>query len=317
MLQCGGSDLEEGNANYAAGQFTKAVNNYKAFKKDNPENKEIDARITLAYFSKGKQLYDKTHKIEPFSGNFEKGQEYLPQEWPTLELQNQYSDLLYELALAYNTVKPENSVQEEEFFNNTLEYLDQALMFNPDNNKANDKLAEIREANFQNMFDKGMKKLKEAQKSKNADALYISAEWYFNKAVEFSGGNEEAEKYLNKARKGSIVSLGTRTPLDFCVPSYQILKDVLYISFAVINNSDKDISLDLNSLVLTTTAGEEVKADQKKTAELEAAITNKLNLAPFKFEQGAIAFPLKKGAKLAKLSYKISDKLSIVKYFPL
>ncbi len=319
MLQCSGSDLEEGNLSYKDGKFTQAINKYKAFKKDNPDNKEIDARITLAYFSKGKQLFDKTKKIAPFSGNFEKGEAYLPEEWPSPELEMQYSDLLYEFAVAYHIVKPENSVQKDEYFDNTLKYLDLALMYNPENKKADDKLNEIKQANFQQMLNKGIAKFKEAKKSKNSD-LYVSAEWYLNKAVEFSGSNEEAEKYLNDTRKKTINILSYRTPLNFCVTSYQIKKDNCFIALAVQNFTDEKIGFDLNSLVLTSTDGEEIKADLKKTAKMlvaKAAMREVTDLQPQKLSEGQIIYTVKPGTKLASLSYKVNDKVTIAKHFPI
>lgn len=316
LLQCGGSDLEEGNANFADGKFTQAINNYKAFKKDNPDNKEIDARITLAFFNKGKQLYDKSKNIASFSGNFEKGQEYLPEDWPSQDLQNQYSDLLYELANAYYTTNPENSVQKEEYFNNSLEYLDQALSFNPENTKADDKLKEIQHANFQKMFDSGMAKFKEAKKTKNSD-LYISAEWYFKKAVEFSGGNAEAEKYLNDTRKQTINILSYRVPLNFCVTGYQVKNGTCFIALAIQNFSDANIAFNLNSLILKTTDGDEVKPDIKKTIELEAGMKDKSDLAPHKLVEGQLSYTVKSGAKLAELAYHHSEKTIVTRYFPL
>ncbi len=128
LLQCGGSKLEEGDQLYAEGNFSHALNNYLSYKRDNPQDKSVNPRIALSYMNRGKELYEKKHNIESFSGNFEKATKFLGDGFTQADHKLQYSQLLYDLAYAYKKARPQNEIQKEQYFNNTLDYLSLALI---------------------------------------------------------------------------------------------------------------------------------------------------------------------------------------------
>ena len=166
IFQCGGSKLEEGNQQYKNGDYMQALNSYLAYKKSNPDDKSVDAKIALAYMNRGLELYNKTKNLDSFSGNFEKAQQFLENGFSAPENKIEYSDILFALATAYKKSNPQNEIQKEQYFNNTLDYLSQALDNNPDNFKADSLLSQIYQENFQKMFDKGLQFFNRAQKEK-------------------------------------------------------------------------------------------------------------------------------------------------------
>lgn len=316
LIQCGGSKLEEGDANYTKGNYTQAINNYLAYKKSNPENKEINSKIALAYFKKGKKLFNRSKNIDSFSGNYEKAQKYLDESDLSADQKVEYSDLLYEFATAYYNTKPKNEIQKEQFFNNTLDYLSASLEQNPQNSKADSMLNHIYMENFQKMFDEGVKFYTRAKKESNNPDLYISAENYFTKAVKYNSESEEAKKYLNDTHKKTLGILQNIHPLSFCVPNYKIEKNACFIAIAIKNFSMDPITFDLNSLILNTVDGQKINADLKKTVELKKALQEKTELKPRALVDGQIIYTIAPGTKLESISYSQDGQVLVTKYFP-
>jgi tetratricopeptide (TPR) repeat protein len=316
LLQCGGSKLEEGDLQYSQGKYTPALNNYMSYKKDNPQDKSVNPKIALSFMNRGKELYAKTRNIETFSGNFKKADQFLEEGFTLPEHKNQYSELLYELALAFKKAKPQNEVQKEQYFNNTLANLNLAMEINENNQKADSLIAMIYQENFKKMYDKGLKFYNRAKKERNNADLYLSAESYFVKAAKFNSSNEDAEKYLSNTREQTIKILQSNYPFSFCVPNYQQKKNIVFIDFSVQNFSTETIVFDLDKLELTSDNGEVFKVDLKKTAELENAFIDQTKLEPRKRVDGQIVFALAPNTVIQSLDYNYNEETVINKYFP-
>jgi hypothetical protein len=314
LIQCGGSQLEEGDTYYASGDFTRAVNSYLAYKKANPQAKDINSKICLAYFNKGKDLFRRSRNIESYSGNFTKAQEYLDDTF-TPEQKAEYSRLLYDFAIAYRKTKADNDIKQEEYFNNTLDYLQSAIDMDPENTTADSMLSAIYLENFQQMFDKGVKSYNKAKKEKNNVDSYLKAERYFKKAVQFNSSSEEAAQYLSNTRKETIGILESIEPLSFCVTGYKMDKNSCFIALAAKNYSNDVIAVDLNAITLNTEQGDVINVDMKKTAELEKALAQNTQIKPFELIEGQLVYTLQPNTKLQYIAYNIDDK-SVRKYFP-
>ena len=171
-------------------------------KKATPENPAIQEKLALAYMLKGKDLHKKTNNIAAFTGNFSKGEEFIPAE-PTPEFQVEYSNLLFDLATAYQNTRPENDVQKEDFMNKTIAFLETAIGYNPDHAEAEGLLNQIKSDNFSAILEKGKKLFSQAKKEDNKD-LYFTAEYYFKKANNFDPENKEALELLSSTRKKTL-----------------------------------------------------------------------------------------------------------------
>jgi hypothetical protein len=316
LIQCGGSKLEEGDAFVADGKYTQGINSYLAYKKSNPDATGIDNKIALASFNKGKDLYNRSRNIQSFAGNYDKSQEYIDENTMTGEQKGEYSSLLYDLAIAYRSTRPNNDIEEEQYFNNTLNYLQLAVDYNPQNTTADSMISYIYMENFQEMFDKGVKAYNQAKKVRNNIDLYLSAEYYFEKAVQFNSSHEEAAKYLSNTRKETLGILENIQPFSFCVPTYKIDKNKCYIAVAAKNYSNDPIAMDIKSLTLNTTDGKVIPVDLKKTAELEKALNEKTEIKPYDLIEGQVVYALEPGTDLEYIAYSVDDNRTVKKYFP-
>jgi tetratricopeptide (TPR) repeat protein len=316
LVQCSGSKLEEGDDLYNQGNYSQAINSYLEYKKSNPDDKSVNPKIALSYMHKGNQLYKKTRNIETFNGNFKRAQDILETGFTVPQHKKEYSDLLYELAVAYKKTPSENTLQKEQYFDYTLDYLSLALDYNPDNKKADSLISKIYQDNFQQMFDKGVQFYDRAQKEKNNPDLYLSAESYLSKAVAFSFGDEQAEKYLSKTRQKTLGILKSHHPISFCVPAYKIDKGIVFIDLTAQNFSNEPINFELSKLKLTSFDGEVFDIDLQKTKALEKAIVDKTVIAPRKRIDGQLIFSIKPNVRLETISYQVDDKNSVIKYFP-
>ena len=317
IFQCGGSKLQEGDEQYASGQYTQAINSYLVYKKENPQATDVSSKIALAYFNKGKQLYDRSRNIDAFAGNYEKAQDYIDDSF-TAEQKKEYSSLLYDLAIAYRKTRPNNDIQEEQYFNNTLDYLGMAIENDPQNMTADSMLNKIYVENFQKMFDKGVSYFNRAKKQKNNYDLYLNAEYYFKKAVRFDSSNEEAQKYLSDTRKETLGILENVQPLSFCVTGYKIdnNKNTCYIAVAAKNYSNDPMTIDLNALTLNAADGKVFNVDMKKTAELEKALKENTEIKAYDIVEGQLVYNLEPDTKLEYMAYSYDDQKSVKKYFP-
>lgn len=316
LFQCGGSKLEEGDANFSKGEYTQALNNYLAYKKANPDDKSVNPKIALAYMNHGKELFAKTKNIDAFSGNFEKAQKFLDNGFSLPEHQKSYSQLLFNLASAYNQAKPQNEIQKEQFFNNTLDYLNMALDIDADNYKADSLLSQIYQENFQKMFDKGQEFYTRAQKEKNNPDLFLSAEKYLVKAVKFNPGNEEAQDYLSKTRKQTLGILKSNFPFSFCIPNYKQTKTTLFVDLTGQNFSNEKFVFTFANLELKSSKGNIYQINPAKTAELKVALQDGQVIEPRKRIDGQLIFDVEPDVKLEAIIYNISPTEQVIKYFP-
>ncbi|MCB0283868.1 MAG: DUF4352 domain-containing protein [Calditrichae bacterium] len=316
LIQCGGSKLEEGDANFNKGEYTQALNNYLAYKKANPDDRSVNPKIALAYMNHGKELFAKTKNIDTFSGNFEKAEKFLDNGFTLPEHQKAYSELLFALASAYKQAKPQNEIQKEQYFNNTLDYLNLALDNDADNYKADSLLSQIYQENFQKMFDNGMEFYKRAQKEKNNPDLFLSAEKYLTKAVKFNPGNKEAEDYLSKTRKQTLGILKSNFPFSFCIPDFKQTKNTLFVDLTGQNFSNEKFTFSFDNLELKSLKGNIYKVNPAKTAELKVALQDGQIIEPRKRIDGQLIFDIDPDVKIEAIIYNISPSEHVIKYFP-
>lgn len=316
IIQCGGSQLEEGDVSYSKGQYTQALNNYLAYKKSNPDDKGVNAKIALAYMNRGRELYANRKNIDAFAGNFKKARNFLENGFTLPEHKKEYSTILYDLAVAYNSTQPQNEIQKEQYFNNTLDYLAMSLDNNPDNYKADSLLSQIYQENFQKMFDKGVQFYERARKEKNNPDLYLSAEKYLSKAVEFNPANDKVKQYLSKTRKETLGILTSNYPFSFCIPNYKQAKNTLFVDLTGQNFSNEPFTFEFDKLELKSLKGEIFKVNPEKTAELKVALKDKSTIQPRKRIDGQLIFDIQPGIDLESIVYNISATERISKYFP-
>ncbi|HHM01874.1 MAG TPA: DUF4352 domain-containing protein [Caldithrix abyssi] len=315
LYACGGSEMEQGDKSYAEANYTLAINHYLKFKKDHPDDPKIKSKLALAYFQKGKELYTKTKNIKSFAGNYAKAESYVESPGEDPNFNKAFSSLLYELAIAYQNARPENEVQKEQYFNNTLDYLNLALEFDGDNEQAETALQKIYDENFEAMFNKGVDFYKRARREKNND-LYLSAEYYLSRADHFNPGDPKTEEYLSKVRKQTLSILKNSGPVSFCVVGYKKDKGYFLTDITASNFTSATMEIDPNNFQLELDDGSLINMDGKKTADFDKALTTKTALEPRKLLDGVLAFKVPAKTKVLAMIYTNEDGREVRKYFP-
>lgn len=314
-IRCGGNPEQEGDQAYALGKYNQALTYFLEVKKSNPDNPSINEKIALTYMQRGYQLYQKTKKVEPFSGNFEKGENFIPETETSEAFDLEYSNLLHKLGTAYHVVKPANAIQKEQYFSKTLDLLDLALTYNPDNQTAESTLVQIRADNFKETFEKGLTFFKQAKSEKNPD-LFLSAEHYLNRAVAFDPENKDARKKLTDARKKTLSILDMDSDLPMAIADKQYSDGHLLIAFTAVNNTGDALDFDPAKLSLSADGDQLIGLDMPYTEKFDDGLIKKTNMAARKQLDGTLAFAIAKNKKIISLNYEMPSGKIIKKYLP-
>ena len=313
LLRCGGNPEAEGDQSFANGKYAQAISYYLEVKKNKPNNPRLDEKIALSYMNKGLELYQRRHNIQAFAGNFEKGQDFIPEETSDT-FNKQYSVLLHKLAHAYYTTKPANEIQKEQYFARTLELLDDALTFDENNSAAEKELADIKSSNFEQTFKRGQHFYQQAKREKNPD-LYLTAEHYLKRAVDFAPENAEARKILQKVRKKTIAILNMDSDFPIAVPDKKYQKGYWMIAFTAMNNGSEAITFDPQKVTLIDANDQAYQPDGEFTSKMDDGLVKAVSLQPRKQLDGNLAFKTNKAVKLKAIQYDLGDEGMVIKYF--
>ncbi|HGY55725.1 MAG TPA: hypothetical protein ENK44_08495 [Caldithrix abyssi] len=314
--RCGGNPEADGDEAFKQGDYKHAIGFYLQVKKTQPQNSRIDEKIALSYMQYGKKLYDKRRNLKAFVGNFEKGEGFLPEGEHSPEFNKDYSNLLYYLAKAYYETEPANEIQREQYFSKTLDYLDQALLIDMENQAADSLLSSIKQEHFQKMFEKGLGFYKQARKDRNNGDLFLSAEHYLARAVSFNPDHEEAQKYLKKTRKETLSILDYDKPFALAVAATTYKGKTFLIDFTGVNNTGADFTFDPQKLVIIDEGENEYTFDKSLTEKYKNGLTEAVTLKARKRVDGVLVYPLSKKTKLLRLEYEMPDGYVVKKYFP-
>jgi hypothetical protein len=315
IFSCGSDPVADGDRAYSEGSYGPALNYYMQAKKEQPENSLIDEKIALTYMKRGHKLFQRTKNIDSFSGNFEKGERFIPDDI-TPEFEAQYSDMLFHFANAYHQTKPLNEIQKEQYFTKTLDNLEKALAYDENNTAADSLLASIKQQNFQRMFDKGVDFLKQAKKERTNEELYMTAERYLKRAVFFNPESEEAAKQLKDTREKTIRILDTDQVFPFAIAGIKRSGNFLLFDITGLNNSGDVLQFDPEKLTLKDVEGNTHVIDSEETSKYESGLTEKVSLNARERVEGIAAFAIDRSVKADYLNYQIDEYLASKKYLP-
>jgi hypothetical protein len=315
-IQCGSDPAAEGEKAFQAANYNLAIKHFVEARKQNPaEKKKYEEKIALAYMFRGKNLYSKSKNVKSFSGNFEKALDYMTSE-SSESFKKEYSQILYELAVAYMVTRPENEIQKEENLNKTLGYLEDAIVNDESNAKADSLLEKIKVDNFQKMLNRGKDFYSRAGKKGNSD-YYITAEYYFQRAAYFDLHNKEAKTMLAKTRAKTLSILDNREDFAMAVADMSKQGGNLILDLTIKNYSTTPVSLDLKNFELTDANGKVYPLNQKMMDEtFKAKSLQNQKLGELKFVDGIIVFSVPTKTKIEYLGYRLNEDETVKKYFP-
>jgi len=315
LFSCGGNPLENGNKAYADGKYKEAIGFYKEAQKSAPEDVLLKEKIALSYMHQGHELYKRRKNIKAFEGNYNKALGLLEDDINTPELKKDYSNLLYELAKAYNTTKPSNAIQKKQYLNKILEYLEVAIEFDESNQEANDLLTQVKADNFQGMFDKGVGYYKNAKKNKVGDD-YLLAEFYLAKAVSFNQEDKEAAKYLKLTRKKTLSIPDFDTVFPLAIAGIQQKGKFTTVDFTIFNNTNETATIKAENFTLIDKDGNSYTFNSEQTDKFEGGLTKPVEVKSTKRLDAILSFPAAKSIHLDYIAYEDEKGNEIKKYLP-
>jgi tetratricopeptide (TPR) repeat protein len=316
LFRCGGDPITNGDKAFQDGKYNEALKFYSDAQKEKPDDQSLKEKIALTYAKKGESLYNRSKNLNSFVGNMEKAGNFITDENQSETFKKEYSKVLFTLAEAYHKSKAENPIQEEQFFTKTLDYLDQALLYDYENEKADSLMASIRKTNFQKMFEKGVQFFKQAQKEKNNGDLYLSAELYMNRAVSFDPQNKEAEQYLKKIRQQTLKILDLNKDFPIAIIAMKRTASHLLIDFSGLNNLGKAFEFDPSKLVVVDMDNNEYFFDPAETEKYDRALSKPVTVDNRKQVEGNIAFKIPKSINTQFIRYDLGESKTSKKYLP-
>ncbi|GAB4343828.1 MAG: hypothetical protein Kow0037_32210 [Calditrichia bacterium] len=294
---CGPSKLEEANQAMKSGKYAQALKLYLELQKEQPENSDLKGKIALAYFKHGEEIYQQRKVLSAFEYRVEAGLKYLPEDLPDSSRQ-MVSEVFHSLAKAYENAPPENEIQKKEFFKKALNYYEESLRYNPDNQAAKADFSMFKTSHFQEMLNRGKNYLK---RGKSDPLNYLTAEYYLEKAAQFDPENSEAQKLLKEARKAGLNVLDISQNVPLAVTD-QIKKSDFQAFFIVVQNlSDSKIEIKPENFIFISADGKEFPG------EISEKVGNPLprkTLNPEEEASGVVALTVTPQPKISRIEYR-------------
>ena len=316
LFHCGGNPAEEAEKAYQSGNYKMAIQLFSEARKQDPNNQMYNEKIALSFMNRGYNFFLANKNIKSFTGNFEKATDYIPEN-PSDEFKKTYGEMLFKLGEAYISSKPQNEIQKEEFLNNAISNLEEALFQDENNSKADSLLAKIKVDNFQKMLDRGKDFFAKAKKQKNYD-MYFSAEYYFKKAAYFDIHNEEVKKLLSAARKRTLSVLNYRDDLSLAIAETKRQKGRLILDIRVKNYLTDPVQVNIDNFQIYDLEGNTYQIDKTwmETKLGKNSLKNTTLDQKKTFVDGIIVISIPANVKPEYLAYKVSDSKESRKYFP-
>jgi tetratricopeptide (TPR) repeat protein len=318
LFQCGNNDtIQKADTAFTDGQYLQAIRLYKEALQNNPENELLKEKIALSYMYNGKLLYTNTKNINSFANNLERASAFIPAN-PSQTFNTSHSQVLLALSKAYINTKPENDIEKEKFFFESISTLEQSLILDSTNVEADSLLAEMNKKYFEKLLNRANSFYNKALQEQNVD-FYFAAQKYLKMAKKFNSTNPDVITLEIKLRKKLAGVLDYNEGFSFAVLKYLKEKNN-FITFVTVKNYLKDsVELDLNNFEIVDTKGNIYNISEKEMGIRQVYDTKCLvntTLTPEKsYIEGIIVFAAPDSVEMHYISYKKDDTNSVKKYF--
>jgi hypothetical protein len=317
LIACSDNLAEKGKEAYHSGDYNQAIDLLTSIKQEEAIDPQLNEMIALAYMYRGKDLFDKTLNIKAYAGNYQLSKPYIPLE-PSEEFKVEYTQLMVAMAEAYRKIIPKNNLEKEQFYAKTLEALHKAQELDSANVRMQDIFAQLREENFQTLFQKAQSMYNRAQRTKDWDLLF-TAEILLNDAGELDPKNKEVLKLRRQIRQAALGVLNYRDGISMAITQRLYDKDKLVMYLAIENYLDKSITIDIAQIELVDVSGRVYGVDQKemRVRELfgQPSLKNTVLNSENAYTAGVVAFDIPKNRGVSLLRLKQNNQEIAVKYF--
>jgi len=309
ILGCSKDPIQKGDQEFQKGNYANAIRLYQEALKQAPDDASLKEKIAISYFRAGKKIYELRKVIPAFESRLTKGLNYVP-ETPSANLKQEISKAYFQIAEAYRNAQPENPYQKQQFFQKTLNYLEKALEYDPQNQTAQQMYDKIISDNFQQMLNRGIQYYKNGKS--NPDN-FLLAEYYLSRALKFKPDNAEAKKYLKLTREQTLSIIDYDQSVPFAITDKLSKKGLLAYYIIVHNNTKNPISVEALNFYLISEDNSEIPGHSSSEF---AKPFQKVQLAPDKEGEGVVAFKLPAGAKPVQVLLKLEGEVVGSKHLP-
>jgi|GEM_PF-3290442 len=317
LIACSDNLAEKGRQAYLSGDYNQAIELLTSIKQEESSDPQLNETIALAYMYRGKDLFDKTLNIKSYEGNYQLAKPYIPLE-PSEDFKIEYTQLMVAMAEAYRNVIPKNNLEKEQFYTKTLEALHKAQELDSSNVRIEEIFAQLREENFQALFQKAQNMFNRAQRSKEWDLLF-TAEILLNDASELDPKNKDVLQLRRQIRQAALGVLNHRDGVSMAITQRIYDKDKLIMYLAIENYLEKAINIDIAQIELVDVSGRVYGVDQKemRVRELfgQPSFKNTVLNSENSYAAGIVAFDIPKNRAVSSLRLKHNDQEIAVKYF--
>lgn len=313
LISCSGNPVQKGDDAFQQGDYHTALKFYTQALKEQPDNKDLQVKLTLADLMVGKTLAERRNIVTPVEGRYEKAMPLLS-EFTSPDIRNTLSDICTFLGKKYAEMTPQNEIQKRQYLEKAFNYLNDALFYNPENSEAERFLEDFKKKNFQEMYDKGMSYFERARKEKK-DYFYLSAEFYLQKAMEFDPQNNDVQKVLQQVRKLTLNMIDPDLPYAFAVTGNLKKDQFLGVSVVIVNNTSSPTEVSAHDFQLMDTEGNSIPGNINNLFEPQFP---EGTLAAAAEKEGVVVFEVgnKKWEDFEKIVYQNPDGKMTVKYIP-
>jgi len=318
LLQCGTDYYAEGEKAFQNQDYTNAIKNYEQALPEAENPQVINEKLALSYFYRGRDLFQKTRNIKAFTGNFEEAEQYIPHH-PSEPFKKEYSRILFELGRAYAESKPRSDAEKDEYYNNSLSMLDEALYVDSTNTKADSLIEKIHFDNFQGLLDKANKFYERASRTGQVD-LFLSSEYYLKIAAEYKHDDPGVISLFRKIKKKTLPVLNYRDGVSLAITAYSAEKDGMAMIMTIKNYLSKPVELNLNNFTMVAKDGNRYGVDHEALRVRKLFGENVLENTTLNSDQplteGIIVFAAPPESGVAYIIYQVDRRRQSRKYFP-
>jgi tetratricopeptide (TPR) repeat protein len=318
IFSCGKDPGVEALRAYESGDYSLAIRLFEQARQQSQNDTLFQEKLALAYLFRGKELYAKTRNIESFSGNYEKAKKHIPDRHSET-FKGTYSELLVELARAYTVAKPETEMDEETFFNNSVEIVKMAIAEDSTNQAAHKLLADIKQDHFQGLLDRAKNLYQRAGRTADPD-LYFVSEYVFKQARELDPANEEIDKYLRLILRKTLGVLNYREGVALAVTGFDRGRGRFSVNVAVKNYLQNPLHMKLENFRLVDGNGTSYPLDPKAMKQNE--LLGRQVLADRQLDEedplaeGNLVFTVPDTVDIHHIAYLYQNTKTTKRYFP-
>jgi tetratricopeptide (TPR) repeat protein len=309
LVSCNQDPLQKADEAYKDGNWIDAQKYYQEALQQNPNDNALKEKIILTYYKTGEDYYQTRKLVRAFEGQVHKGLAELP---PNVSNSTKTAtiDILVKLALAYKNEPPTKIQDKQHNLNKCIYYLETALEYDSTNTTALAELEKLDSEEINEFLEKG--NLYFSAGAKNPQH-YLTAEYFYLKALEIDPRNKEARKQLWLARKKGLNILYKKHYSPIAIKKKYEIDELLAFDIIIKNNTNRVMPLKGDNFFLI--APDNTRYQGFFSEDFTMPFVTK-NLAPGDTLKGVVTFEAPPKNSYATLEYDGGGKFQGHKNLP-